>query len=279
MLNNLLDAAIEISPIVEAEAEQGESNRNLTLRPVATMRDAGLYHMLLPRDLDGAEVEPIVFIEAAAKIAYAHGSAGWCLVAGAAEIAGAGAYLDDAGIDQIFGAKPKALIHGAGFPPGQATLEESGYRITGNWNYGSGITHADFVHTGCFVMNGDKPKVQANGVPEVRIFNVAQTAFEIADNWDVMGLRATGSYDYQAKDLVVATQMSHDIEATTPKRGGNFYSVGLIGLTAIGQTAFALGIAERSLDEIAPLAARKAGLLGTVGEGAHFQLDYARASC
>jgi alkylation response protein AidB-like acyl-CoA dehydrogenase len=277
-LETLLDAAIQISPILEAEAEQGETDRNLTKRAVATMRDAGLYHMLLPVELGGAETDPITFIEVAAAIAHAHGSAGWCLVAGAAEIASAGAFLDDAGIDQIFGANAKALIHGAGFPPGQAIETSDGYRLSGNWNYGSSIAHADYVHTGCFVMDGDKPKLQANGVPEVRIFNVAREEFVIEDNWNVMGLRATGSYDYRAEALTVAAHMSHDIEATAQKRGGNFFSVGLIGLTAIGQTAFALGLAQRALDEIAPLAARKAGLLGTVGEGAHFQLDYARAA-
>ena len=277
-MKKLTDIAIEICPVLEEEAEQGEAERNLTGRAVQTMREAGLYHMFLPIELGGLGTDPLTFLDVASRVSYAHGSAGWCLVAAVAEIACAGAFLTDDGVGEIFRQGSTPLIHGAGFPPGKAVLEADTYRISGDWKYGSGISHADYVHTGCFVMQGNKIKVQPNGIPEIRIFNVPRDSFTVIDDWQALGLRATGSFDYTGHDLLVPSRMSHNLEATAPKRGGNFFSIGMIGLTAIGQTSFALGVAKRALDEIAPIAASKKGLLGTVGENAHFQLGFARAS-
>ena len=78
----------------------------------------------------------------------------------------------------------------------------------------------------------------------------------LANDWNVLGLRATGSVDYTITDLFVPNEFSHPPGVLQPKRGGNVYLIGLLGVAVIGHTGFALGVGRRALDEIAAFARR-----------------------
>jgi alkylation response protein AidB-like acyl-CoA dehydrogenase len=128
-------------------------------------------------------------------------------------------------------------------------------------------------------MNGDKPLTDADGAPEVIIVHIERKDFELRDNWDVLGLRGTGSYDYglKADELFVPDYMCYPFSADVPRRGGTQYTVGLIGFTAWGHTSWALGVGRRVLDEIAKIARTKSGPFGAVAESATFKHSFAQA--
>ena len=186
-------------------------------------------------------------------------------------------YLSDAGIEQIFGHGNEILIAGQGIPRGYARAVEGGYLIHGDWSYGSGIYHADYIHTGCILMDGDQPVMNDNGMPEVIICHVEKKDIALKDNWDVMGLRATGSFDYSIDEMFVPSELCHSFSLSKPLRGPNMYSLGLVGYTTWGHTSFALGVGRRALDEVAELARTKGNVFGLLGEGASFQERFARA--
>ena len=100
---------------------------------------------------------------------------------------------------------------------------------------------------------------------------------EIKDNWDVIGLRGTGSFDYAIHDVFVPEELTHLGEDREPIYGGCQYTVGFTGFTAWGHTAFALGVGRHALDEIKQLARTKQNVFGRIGDGASFQQRYARA--
>ena len=60
-------------------------------------------------------------------------------------------YIEDEGIKKVFAGGPDITIAGNGVPRGFARPVDGGYMIRGNWAYGSGIQHAEWVHSGCFV--------------------------------------------------------------------------------------------------------------------------------
>src|SRR3546814_9533647 len=62
--------------IIEAEAETSEQLCFLSDRTVATLQDAGLYRMLLPRELAGAELTHLEAMKIIERLAWAHGSTG-----------------------------------------------------------------------------------------------------------------------------------------------------------------------------------------------------------
>jgi alkylation response protein AidB-like acyl-CoA dehydrogenase len=76
-------------------------------------------------------------------------------------------------------------------------------------------------------------------------------------NWDVLGLRATASEDYEVRDVHVPKGATFDFFAPTRYRGGAVFDLGVFGLTGAGHAGFALGVTRRALDECIEIAASK----------------------
>lgn len=276
--DDYMRAALDLLPLVEAEADEAERLRHQTDKVVAALKRAGLYSMLLPRELGGGELPFVDAMRVVEQIAYADGSAGWCAMVGNV-MSCSQAHVPEKGVRRMYANGPGTMVAGQGIPRGQARRVEGGYMVRGQWSYGSGIFHAEFAHSGCVVMDGDQVLTDADGAPEVIIAHIERKDFELRDNWDVLGLRATGSYDYglKADELFVPEYMCYPFSADVPLRGGNQYTLGLIGFTSWGHTSWALGVGRRVLDEIAKIARTKSGPFGAVGESATFKHFFAQA--
>jgi alkylation response protein AidB-like acyl-CoA dehydrogenase len=96
-------------------------------------------------------------------------------------------------------------------------------------------------------------------------------------NWDVMGLRATGSVDYSLDNVFVPADHTHPADSTDPARGGGFFRMGIIGMTALGHTGFTMGLGRRCLDELAAFARKRPparGHLPLLADLDSFRQDY-----
>jgi indole-3-acetate monooxygenase len=191
----------------------------------------------------------------------------------------AGAFLPAPTIESLFRNRRGPVIAGQGAPNGRAQRVPGGYRLTGRWSYGSGLRHADHIHTGAWVFeDGQQRLVPGTTNPERRIFIVPKEKATLGDNWDVIGLRATGSIDYALDDVFVPEEWTHDPAETVTTRGGSFYRIGQLGMGTIGHTGFALGVTRRALDELRAIAVSKTLRPGvTMSDGESFREDYATA--
>lgn len=72
-----LDALL---PLVESRAAEAETQGYLTDDVVAALRKAGIYTMLFPKEVGGAELLPYDAVTVIERLAYAHASAGWCVI-------------------------------------------------------------------------------------------------------------------------------------------------------------------------------------------------------
>ena len=266
-------------PLLQAEADEGEKICRLTDEAVHAIREAGLFHMLLPKELSGQQASYIDALQAVERVSWADGSSGWYVMVVNVICASMGAFLSDRGAKEVFGVNPRAMVAGQGVPRGQARPVEGGYMVKGPWGYGSTIYHADYAHCGCVVMIDGKPKLDESGAPFALLTHLPTSEIELTGNWDTLGLRATGSFDYKTKapEVFVPEYMTYAFVGSPQQRGGNQYSVGIIGLTTFGHTGWALGVIRRALDEIAKLAPAKAGPFGALGDGAFFKQSYAEA--
>ncbi|PQA85905.1 acyl-CoA dehydrogenase family protein [Hyphococcus luteus] len=270
-------AAEGLRPLIEAEADEAERLTHLTDKTVEALQAAGLYTMLLPKELGGEQVSFSDAIRIIEDIAYADGSAGWCTMVAGVASSSVGAFIPDAGAEQIYGDGPKRIVAGQGVPRGLAQRTDGGFIIEGNWSYGSGIYHAEIIHSGCTVMRDGQPERYDDGRPIVILAHFDREHIDLGHNWDVLGLRGTGSYDYSVKNLFVPDDMCYEYAATEPLRGGNQYSLGLVGFTSFGHTAWAIGVGRRTLDELAEIARTKANPFGVIGDSASFKEKYAHA--
>jgi alkylation response protein AidB-like acyl-CoA dehydrogenase len=268
-----------VLPLVEAEAEAAERQFHLSDRVVDALRKSGLYAMLLPKALGGGEFSFVDAMEVVARLAWADASTGWCTMVNGVMSASLGAFVAEEGARMVYGAGPDVTVAGNGVPRGYARRVPGGYMIRGHWAYGSGIHHAEWIHSGCFLMDGDRPAVHADGTPVIVLTHHPKASIELKGNWDVLGLRATGSFDYTLKEpeLFVPDHLSFPFDGATLQRGGPHYAIGLVGFTTWGHSSWALGVGRRALDELARLALERGDPFGKLCDSATFRKSFADA--
>ena len=267
-----------LSDLIGSEAGESEKAQRMTDVLYQAMHSNGLWHMMTPAELGGSELSWSDGLSLAERVAYLDGSAGWCTMVAGVQHGSCGSLIGDEGRDAVFSAGTVTNIAGQGIPRGIARETDGGYMIEGHWSYGSGIYHANWIHSGCVLMDGDQPVMDEHGHPIVLITYVPRDAIELAGNWDVLGLRGTGSFDYKLNEpLFVPAERAYVYSKSTVERGGYHYSLGIVGFTAWGHTSFALGVGRRALDELATIAREKAGPFGLVADNPSFQEKYARA--
>ena len=119
----------------------------MSKQTVEALTDAGLHGLLVPKEVGGSETPIVESIDAMAEISRADGSAGWCLMANVATIAFFGAWAGDDFARELF-ANGVPLAAGQFAPNGTAEPDGNGFRITGNYNFGSGVNHSDWIGAG-----------------------------------------------------------------------------------------------------------------------------------
>jgi hypothetical protein len=166
------------------------------------------------------------------------------------------------------------IIAGAGAPNGRAKRLDRGFEFSGRWSYGSGILHATHTHNGGFIVADDGEVRRDLGH---HIFVTPIAAATLDAEWDVLGLRGTGSVDYAIERCFLPFGFEHPISGAAPRRGGALCGIGAAGMSAIAHTGFFLGIGRRVLDELVIVARTKAGQSSSLIDSESFQEGYGQA--
>lgn len=242
----LLRAVAGARDVLISESAESEANGTLTEASVDALYDSGLLALKLPEVLGGAEADPITQMEVIEAVALFDSSA-WLLFVGATNIGAPGAYLPDRGVEEMFpdGYVPKGA--GAGAPMGVATRVPGGFNLTGRWPFGSGIRHSEWVSGGLRV---DSP---SGGPPEIRRASMRTEDVTVHDNWQVAGLRGTGSCDFSVDDIFVPEYMTY-VVGDPAHRGGDLYRLSRLGFVINEHMAFAMGLGRRALNATMSLA-------------------------
>jgi len=263
----LPERARRLAQVADQYAEYGDLHGRLAEPVVDGLHREGLLGMWVPRSLGGAELDPVSSLEVIESLAYGDASAGWVLMAAALAIGSGAAYLGDSAVATLFGGKRLPVIAGQGTRPGTAVPREGGFELSGSWSFASGIKHGTHIHTLGLVQGTNEP----------RIFVLPVEQATLVDNWDVMGLRGTGSIDYKIDSAFVPEAYTHFAVTETPKRGGALYTLGIIGLAGMAHSGWACGIGRRMLDELASVIQQRGGSAGPQGGSASFQEGFAKA--
>ena len=275
MAESLPELARVLWPLFDRGGPVGDKKGDLAEETVQALHGGGFFGMWTPRGLGGAELPPVESLSMIEEVSRADGSTGWVLMAAALSTGTGAAYLDPDLVRSWFARERFPVIAGQGGPMGRAVACEGGYRVSGHWTYGSGIRHADYLHSGALIFEADgSPRRDAGGAQQTRILVLQREAVAYHENWDVMGLRATGSIDYSSAGVFVPEAATHSTECTEPRSGGRLFWLGIRGLSSLGHTGFTLGLGRRILDEIAAIAQTKVNRLGRLGDSESFLEKY-----
>lgn len=244
----LLEIVERVAPVLAAGADTAERDCTLPPATVEALESSGLLGLKTPAVLGGAEADPITQIDVLEEVSRIDASTGWCLAVGATTVGLPAAFLPDEGLADMLAGGRLPRTAGVVMPAGTATPVDGGYRVTGRWSFASGIRHAEWAGVGVRIA-GDPARAR-----EHRIVMVPSSAVTVHDNWRVAGLEGTGSCDISLADVFVPERLTWDLDMAPPRRGGRLYHLGFPAFVANEHAAFAIGIARRTLDEVAGLA-------------------------
>ncbi|WP_116374505.1 acyl-CoA dehydrogenase family protein [Mycobacterium sp. MFM001] len=245
--------------LVRAEAAESERRRTLTAPIVEGMWASGLLSAFNPAAAGGVEPSFAEMIETWIEMAWQDGSFGWVGIANLPSTFAAACYLPDDGFAEVFSAHDnRVTLGGQFFPNGQGIAVDGGYRLSGSWNFGSGIGHSQYIAAGFLPLDDGEMRWVSDGVPDMQVAVVARDDISLDDGWYVQGLKGTGSYDYSAQDVFVPESRTFPLFRREPYRGSSPATrMGLMSVTAAGHASWALGVAKSMLDDVTELAATK----------------------
>ena len=264
---SLVDRAKDVAAIADKYADEGDRAGQLSQPVVDALLRERILGMWTPAVLGGSELDVVSSLRVLERLTYGDPSTGWVAMAASLAIGTGAAYLKDDAIDELFGGGRFPVIAGQGTKPGTAVPESGGFRLTGAWSFASGIRHSSHIHTLGVI----------EGTGEPRIFVVPVERATLIDNWDVLGLRGTGSIDYRIDNVFVPEAYTHFAVTEKPERGGDLYTLGIIGLAIIAHSGWACGIGRRLLDELANKVKSGIGRSGTQAGSESFHEQYAKA--
>ena len=207
--DEMLARAQAMIPVVRARSAAAEKAGRIPEETIRELHESGLWRINQPARVGGGEYDYYLLVEVAHELSRGCASTGWVYV-NLAVHHWMLAMWPPQGQDTVWRNNPDALISSSViYPAGKAEKVDGGYVLSGHWPFCSGILHSEWIMLGAMVA-GAGPK----GGPEPRMFLVATKDLKIFDQWDVMGLCATGSVDSECADLFVPDYMTLAGDAT-----------------------------------------------------------------
>jgi 3-hydroxy-9,10-secoandrosta-1,3,5(10)-triene-9,17-dione monooxygenase len=203
--------AAALVPTLRARASGAESVRQMEKDTLDDLHRAGLFRFHQPKRWGGMELPFVAMFDVPAEVARGCASTGWN-VANLSIHHWMLALYDERAQAEIWGQDPDALIaSGIAFPQGRGRRVDGGFVISGFWNFSSGVDPATWNMLAVTVRDGDR-------VVDHRMCLVPRGEYEIVDDWQVLGMRSTGSKSVRASEVFVP---EHRALCMYDIRGGN----------------------------------------------------------
>jgi indole-3-acetate monooxygenase len=249
--------ARSLGPVLAAAADEIERNRELPQAVVNALIDNGLFRLLQPRSLGGAELDPMTYMQVVEQLASLDASTGWCVeqANGCSMVA---AFLDPEVAHEIFG-PPDGIIAWGPIGPAELSVVPGGFRLTGAWNFASGSHHASWLGAHVVMHGADgAPSSRTGGGGILRTLLFPKSSATMTDIWHVVGLRGTGSDRYSVTDLFIPEDHTVLRDAQiAPREPGRLYCFSSGNMYAVGVAGVALGIARGMITDFTELATEK----------------------
>ena len=259
---DMLAVAMQLAPAIRAERDAAERMRQTPPVLAEQIAAAGIYQMYLPRSMGGPETPPLTAFRVVEELSRHDGSVGWCAMIAAAMSLNAGRLPAEVG-RMLAGTPADYRAAGSGRPGGKVWEVAGGFRVTGRWNFASGIRNARWLYATGVTMDGDTPRNSAAGKPVLRALWLPRDAVTVIDTWSVMGMRGTGSQDFTAEDVFVPAERSCLSDADPSETGPLYNRRSWYVALWTPSAANALGIARGAIDILTELAATEASTLST----------------
>ena len=212
----LIERARAMIPMLREKADSVEQNRKVSKETIQAFVDAGFFKILQPKRWGGWEMNPEVFMRVLMELGRGCSSSAWNMMILGVHQWEFGHMPEQACAD-VWGKDNTVIIASSYAPTGTVTQVEGGYILEGQWPTSSGSDHGEWAFIGGFLKN-------EQGSPYDRYsFLVPATDYEIIDDWQVFGLKGTGSKSLRIKRAFVPAHRAHSMAAYEMSDRGEMY--------------------------------------------------------
>ena len=195
-VQELVERARELAPLVRKNAAVGESNRRVEEETIQAVRKAGLMRVCTPKRYGGWEMNTRAMLDVSSAVGEADGGSAWVV-----NLNNICCWLTSLfpvkAQDEVFGPDPDACVSGVLNPTATAKKVAGGFRISGTWHYNSGGWHAQWAVLGMPVVN------EAGEAIDQGLAMIPMTDLERVDTWFVAGMKSSGSIGLKANDVFI----------------------------------------------------------------------------
>jgi 3-hydroxy-9,10-secoandrosta-1,3,5(10)-triene-9,17-dione monooxygenase len=251
MSERVIDRVAELADQFKEQAVEAEKLGQLPDATVKSMKSIGSIRLLQPKGHGGLEVHPREWAETVMATAALDPAAGW--VNGVVGVHPYQfAYADPRVAEEVWGDDVDTWIASPYAPQGIAKPVDGGYVFNGRWQFSSGTDACDWIILGAMVGGADGKPVMP---PQILHMILPRKDYEIvADSWDVVGLRGTGSKDVIVKDAFVPAYRTMDgtkvMDGTAQIEAGmtkTLYKMPWSTMFPLGISSATIGICEGAL--------------------------------
>ena len=253
------ERAHALQPLLDAQGAEMDRIREVTPAVVEALVGQDMLRLLLPKSLGGQEIDLLDYAKAIEALGWADASTAWFINQSNVSSATSAAAMPPAAALAVFGSAGSGLAWGARHGNSRAVRVEGGYRLTGKWSFASGGRHTGgWLGAHSAIQNPDGTPHLRYGKPDDRSFVFRREDATVIDDWQVLGLRGTGSDSYSVEDLFVPDERAPARDALQERREpGPLYTLMSTLLYATGFCSVTLGLGRRMLETYVELARGK----------------------
>lgn len=202
--------------------------------------------MYIPKQYGGLDLSLPEILKIEEALSWADGSTAWVvtLCSGAGWFVG---FVDPAVAKEFFCGE-NICIAGSGAATGTAEISETGYTLNGTWKYASGALHATAFTMNCLVQKNGKTIYHADGTPKISSFILKREEVVLHATWNSMGMVATGSHSFEARQVQVSHNRCFTIDPAHAVLNNIIYQYPFLQLAETTLTVNISGLALRFMD-------------------------------
>lgn len=247
---SMIEKAKAMQETLRERASTTESLGKVDPRTIDDFHQAGFFKMFQSSLWGGYECHPADIFKVQEIIGQACTSSAWIMgVVGVHNWQMA--HFSKEAQDDVWKEDSNVLISSSYAPTGTVEEVEGGCILKGRWFYSSGVDHCDWILVGGNIVTEGSP------FPDYRTYLVPRSEFKVIDDWQVLGLKGTGSKSVEIKEAFVplhrqlpaiASQMNNTPGMQDGTADSPLFRVPFPGIFGACITTPALGAAQGMLD-------------------------------
>jgi alkylation response protein AidB-like acyl-CoA dehydrogenase len=252
------ERARALQGLLDEHGPEMDRRREVTPEVVDALVQADMLRLLLPKSLGGQEMQLVEYARTVEALGYADASVAWFINQSNVSSSTSAAAMSHETALEVFGKPNVGLAWGARHGRSKAIKVPGGWRLTGTWSFASGGRHTTWLGAHSATQNADGTPHVHRGRADDRSFVFLRSEAKIIDDWQVLGLRGTGSDSYSVEDLFVPDERAPARDSLEERREtGPLYVLGSTLLYATGFCSVTLGIGRRLFESYIELARGK----------------------